>query len=164
MARRVFFSFHYQNDIWRVSQIRNSWVTAPDRETAGFWDAASWEKVKQGGDAGIKAWIENQLDGTSVTVVLIGSQTAERKYVQHEIIRSHDLGKGLLGVWIHSMKGSDGYASPQGANPFANVFVQNQWGQRTYFTQLYPTYDYVGDDGRSSLASWIESAAKAAGR
>lgn len=40
MARRVFFSFHYDRDIVRVSQVRNSWVTR-DREAAGFWDAAS---------------------------------------------------------------------------------------------------------------------------
>jgi hypothetical protein len=54
MARRVFFSFHYERDIWRASQIRNSWVTKPDREYAGFWDAASWEEVKKKGDEAIK--------------------------------------------------------------------------------------------------------------
>ena len=61
MIRRVFFSFHYERDIWRVSQIRNSWVTKPDREAAGFWDAAKWEEVKRGGDAAIKKWINEQL-------------------------------------------------------------------------------------------------------
>src|SRR5438309_1609781 len=73
VARRVFFSFHYQRDIVRASQVRNSWVTQ-DRQTAGFLDAAAWEKVKRGGDAAIEAWIEDQLNGTSVTVVLIGAE------------------------------------------------------------------------------------------
>lgn len=43
MARRVFFSFHYERDAWRAAQVRNSWVTKPDREAAGFWDAVAWE-------------------------------------------------------------------------------------------------------------------------
>lgn len=47
MARKVFFSFHYERDVWRAAQVRNSWVTKPDRETAGFWDSASWEEVKK---------------------------------------------------------------------------------------------------------------------
>ena len=46
MSRHVFFSFHYQRDIWRVSQVRNSWVTQKNT-TAGFVDDASWESVKK---------------------------------------------------------------------------------------------------------------------
>ena len=34
-ARRVFFSFHYQRDIWRVNQVRNHWVAKDDRQAAG---------------------------------------------------------------------------------------------------------------------------------
>lgn len=39
MARHTFFSFHYKRDIWRVNQIRNSWVTQGNT-TADFWDDA----------------------------------------------------------------------------------------------------------------------------
>jgi hypothetical protein len=70
MARRVFFSFHYKRDGWRVAQVRNSWVTKPDKEAAGYIDAASWEELERQGDEAIKRWINNQLTGTSVTVVL----------------------------------------------------------------------------------------------
>ena len=35
MARRVFFSFHYDNDITRSMTVRNSWVTQ-GKEAAGF--------------------------------------------------------------------------------------------------------------------------------
>jgi len=44
MARRVFFSFHYERDNWRAGQARNSWVTK-DRESAGFWDAGTPQVV-----------------------------------------------------------------------------------------------------------------------
>ncbi|MGH7856257.1 MAG: TIR domain-containing protein [Candidatus Binatia bacterium] len=78
MARRVFFSFHYERDNWRAGQVRNSWVTKPDRESAGFWDAAAWEEVKKRGDDAIKRWIRDQMAGSSVTAVLIGRDTSTR--------------------------------------------------------------------------------------
>ncbi len=46
MARRIFFSFHYENDVWRANIVRNSWVTA---DAAGFVDAADFEEVKKVG-------------------------------------------------------------------------------------------------------------------
>jgi len=104
MARRVFFSFHYETDIWRASQVRNSWVTKPDREAAGFWDAAAREEVKKKGEEAIKRWIEKQLEGTSVTVVLIGAETSDRKYVQYEIKQSWNKGNGLIGIYVHNLK------------------------------------------------------------
>lgn len=69
MARRVFFSFKYK-DISRSMVVRNSWVTQ-GKEAAGFIDSADFEKVKRQGDAAIQRWIDAQLKGTSVTVVLV---------------------------------------------------------------------------------------------
>ena len=45
MARRVFFSFHYEEDISTSMIVRNSWVTK-GKEAAGFVDKAEFEKVK----------------------------------------------------------------------------------------------------------------------
>ena len=78
MARRAFFSFHHGRDSWRIGQVRNCWVTKPDRESAGFWDAAEWEEVKLKTPEVIRKWIDKQLEGTSVTVVLIGAETSTR--------------------------------------------------------------------------------------
>ena len=80
MARRVFFSFEYEHDVSRSMVVRNSWVTQ-SREAAGFVDAADFEEVKRGGDPAIKRWIREQLRGTSVTVVLVGSHTCVSRYV-----------------------------------------------------------------------------------
>ena len=68
MARRVFFSFHYEKDIWRAFIVRNSWVTKGNFESAGFIDAVEFEKIKRQGDESIKRWINEQLEGTSVTI------------------------------------------------------------------------------------------------
>lgn len=140
-----------------------AWVTQ-DRTTAGFWDAAAWEQVKRGGDTAIKSWIEQQLDGTSVTVVLIGAETATRKYVIHEIKRSYDLDKGLLGVRIHNLPDFDGRRDPPGQNPFENLWVDRPDGERLYLSEMYDTHDYVREDGYHHLDEWIEDAARIAGR
>src|SRR5947208_12023575 len=107
MARRVFFSFHYQRDLWRVNIVRNSTVVE-GVAAAGFSDASLWEEAKRKGDAAIKSLIDKALDNTSVTVVLIGAQTASRKYVTYEIEQSIARGKGLLGVRIHNIKDKNG--------------------------------------------------------
>lgn len=163
MARRVFFSFHYERDIWRASQVRNSWVTKPDREAAGFWDAAEWEAVKEEGDDAIKQWIDEQMKGTSVTVVLIGTETSGRKWVRYEVKASHEKGKGLLGIYIHNIKDQNGLTATPGDNHFGPIDTDKD-DDDVYFWQLYPTYDWVLDNGYGNLGSWVEDAAEAAGR
>ena len=157
MARHTFFSFHYQRDIWRVNQVRNSWVTQGNT-TAGFWDDASWESVKKQGDQAIKNWINRQMRGTSVTVVLIGAETCTRKYVLYELQRSHLEGKGILGIYIHNIKDQYGQIDDIGANPLD--FVKgNIRGIRTPLSDYnYKTYDWILDDGYHNIGNWIEEA------
>lgn len=162
MARRVFFSFHHGRDVWRAGQVRNSWVTK-DRESAGFWDAAAWEEVKKKDTAAIEKWIDEQMKGTSVTVVLIGAQTSERRHVKYEIKQSHGKGNGLLGIYIHNIKDVNAKSDTKGKNPFSNLHIERD-GRKILLSEIYPTYDWVNDDGRNKMADWIEAAAKKAGR
>jgi hypothetical protein len=162
MARRVFFSFHYEADVWRAGQVRNSWVTK-DRGSAGFWDSAAWEEVKKKGNPAVEKWIDDQLNGTSVTVVLIGAETASRPYVGYEIKQSHGKGNGLLGITIHNMKDANGRTATKGVNPLSSWHIE-QNGQKILLSSIYPIYDWVNDDGRTNMGSWIEAAAKKAGR
>ena len=106
MARRVFFSFHYDNDINRSMIVRNSWVTQ-GKEAAGFIDKAEFEKMKRKGEKEVYKWIDKQLEGTSVTVVLIGAETLSRPFVQYEICKSLQRGNAVIGVyinWIRDMR------------------------------------------------------------
>jgi len=164
MARRAFFSFHYERDVWRASRVRNSWVTKDDRESAGFWDAAAWEEVKKKGDDAIKRWIDRQLDGTSVTVVLIGAETSKRPYVQYEIKQSIKKGNGLLGIKIHNMKDQESKTDTAGSNPLDQVKVQNAYGSLVAASSVYDTYDWVYSDGYNNIGKWIDDAAKKAGK
>lgn len=145
MARRVFFSFHYQRDLWRVNVVRNSGVVE-GVSAAGFHDASLWEETLKKGDAAIKKLIDSGLDGTSVTVVLIGAETAGRKYVSYEIERSIARGNGILGILINNIKDKDGHADPTGPVPVSLV---------TFGAPVY-AWEY------GKLGEWVEKAYKKA--
>ena len=62
MAKRVFFSFHYQDVIdFRANVVRNHWLTKDDRESAGFFDASIWESAKKEGSMAMKRLINKGL-------------------------------------------------------------------------------------------------------
>src|SRR5689334_5850386 len=163
MARSAFFSFYYKKDVSRANQVRNSWVTKGDKEAAGFTDAAAFEEVEKGGDAAIKKWIDNQLSGTSVTVVLIGSETNQREYVKYELQRSYERGNGLLGIYIHQCKDLTGKTDTKGSNHFGEIGKDDN-GKAVHFSVAYPCYDWIDDNGYKNMGTWIEAAAKKAGR
>ena len=119
--RYVFFSFDW-DDVWRVNQVRHSWVAKGSYTAAGFVDSAQIETLQRNTDLAIKRWIGKQIDGTSVTCVLIGSQTANSRWVKYEIEQSIEKGNGLLGVYIHNVKDRHGYISTKGVSPFRISF------------------------------------------
>lgn len=160
MARRVFFSFHYDQDSWRVNQVRQSWRFRPADVELPFYDRAGWETVKRQGQQAIKNWIDNQLRGSAVTVVLIGQGTAQRPWVNYEIAESARLRKGLIGIHIHNLQDQLRRNSVQGANPFNNHVYSNGLSYSNY----HPTYDWVLHNGQANFANWVEQAARNAGR
>ena len=146
MPRRVFFSFKYE-DVSRAMVVRNSWVTQ-GKVAAGFIDKADFEAVKKQGDAAIKRWIDNQLEGTSVTVVLVGEKTCSSRWVKYEIDKSIERGNGLLGIDISKIKDLKGNTSERcGRIP-----------------KGYDFYLWNTDKGYEKMGEWIEKAAKDAGK
>lgn len=147
MPRKVFFSFHYERDIWRTNVVRNSGVVEGSA-AAGFYDASLWEETKKKGDAEVKKLIDKGLVGTSVTVVLIGAETAQRKFVNYEIEQSIARGNGLLGIYISGIKDSNGNTDTQGFAPSKLI----EAGAPCYYWDK----DKFGD--------WVEAAYKKAHR
>ena len=124
MANRVFFTFHYQDVIdFRANVVRNHWLTKPDREAAGFYDASIWETARKQGDVALKRLINGGLENTTNTCVLIGSSTYSRPWVRYEILKSFKRGNHLFGVHINSIKGKDGLTKASGPNPLEYVGV-----------------------------------------
>lgn len=115
MARRAYFAFHYERDIFRVNVVRNSNVVLGTTD-AGFFDKSEYEEVKRKNPEEIARRLREKMKGTSVTVVLIGRETAQRPWVKWEIQQSIANKNGLLGVYIHHVS-SLGYADPVALTP-----------------------------------------------
>lgn len=159
MARRVFFSYHFQRDAWRANQVRNSWVSKPNRAAAGYYDAADQEEVKRSSDAAVRQWIDEQLKGTSVTAVLIGEDTADRDYVQYEIKKSFERGNGLVGIRIDELKNREGQTCWEGRNPLTD-FVVKTGNRHIRLSEIFKTYDWRWDNGDKNVGEWVEEAAE----
>lgn len=158
MARRCFYSFHYTNDSWRVSTVKGIGAVEGQPLVSGN----QWEEVERGGDAAIKKWIDDQMIGRTCLIVLIGSATAGRKWVDYEIEKAWNDGKGVLGIHIHNLLDRNGYRSTKGSNPFSGFNV----GQKP-LTTWAKVYDPPFTDSKqvyaniaSNIENWIEDAIK----
>ncbi|MGP8214843.1 MAG: TIR domain-containing protein [Bacteroidia bacterium] len=161
MARKVYFSFHYDRDIVRVARIRN--CAAFLDESQPFMDKAEWEEVKKKGDSAIMKWIDTQMVGTSVLIVCIGTETYKRKWVRYEIRKAYLEGKGIVGIYVHRMKHFNGKTDEDGTNPLSTFsFIVN--GQDRRLSDIFSTYCWEEDDGYDNIEKWIEEAAGKVGR
>lgn len=158
MARRVFYSFHYDPDSWRASQIRNMGLIAGERPAVDN----DWEQVRRGNDAAIERWIAKQFEGTSCCVVLIGAETAGRKWISYEIAQAWNLKKGVLGIHVHNLKDRAERQSAKGRTPFDYV-THNASGKP--LSSIVQCYDPPSGDSRqvyahiqASLDRWIQEA------
>ncbi len=156
MAHRVFYSFHYKPDNWRASMIRNIGALEGNKPATDN----EWEAVTDLGDAAIERWIKNQMARRSCTVVLIGQNTAGRKWIDYEIVESWKKGMGLLGIHIHNITGRLGQTPSKGVNPFSHIKI----GDKS-LSSIVNTYDppfttgkYVYNHIAENIADWIDDA------
>jgi hypothetical protein len=156
MARRAFFSFHYKPDNWRASQVRNTGVIEGNRPVSDN----DWETIAGQGDYAIKRWIDGQLADRSCAVVLVGTQTASRKWVNYEIDEAWKKGMGVVGVHIHGLKDASQNQSTKGSTPFNGHLVGLT--PMSLIVKLYDTpysastkvYEYI----KENLAAWTDEA------
>ncbi len=156
MARRVFFSFHYKPDNWRASKVRNIGKLEGNSPATDN----DWETVTKGGDAAIRKWIDDQMHGRSCVIILVGSKTAGRKWINYEIKNAWDSGKGLVGIHINKLTDVDGNTAEKGANPFTSFNVDG-----VPLTQLVKCHTPSGSTSTATyksisdnIESWIEVA------
>jgi len=119
--RQVFYSFHYIKDYWRAAMVRSIGAIEGNKPAADN----EWETVVKGGDEAIKNWIKEQMKYRSCVVVLVGRQTANRKWINFEIIEGWNAGLGIVGIRIHGLKDSGGFVTLSGENPFDYISLGN---------------------------------------
>ena len=133
MARRVFYSFHYRPDSWRASMVRNIGVIEGNRPATDN----DWETVKRGGDQAIKRWISDQMHNRSCAIVLVGTNTADRKWINYEIIKAWNDGLGVVGIHIHGLEDQDRRISNMGQNPFDYIDYGNSGRKLSSIVKCY---------------------------
>lgn len=106
--------------------------------------AQDWEQVKRKGDAAVEAWIDKQMNYKQAVIVMIGAETASRKFVRYEIRRAWQIKKPLLGVRIHGLKNSAGSTDQPGSNPFAHFGFSDSSKTFADYVPVYDPADYTG--------------------
>ncbi|PTB17771.1 molecular chaperone Tir [Trinickia symbiotica] len=153
--RNVFFSFHFDNDVMRVQQVRNMGVIEGNSPVS----PNTWEEVKRKGDASIEKWIDDNMKGKSCVVVLIGSETSKRPWVKYEIQKAWKDGKGVVGIHIHNLKCPNTGTCTIGADPLA-MFTFKVGDKivtpKTYNPKSSDAYNDIADN----LDKWVEEAIK----
>lgn len=141
----VFYSFHYERDVNRVQLIRNMGKI----DGQEILRAQQWESIQRRGDSAIKDWISAQMKGKTAVVVLIGQETASRRWVQHQIKEAWHNRKPLLGIRIHGLSAM-GQTDSEGPDPFTII------PDHTSTRPLIPIFDpTVRDwDGINSQATY----------
>jgi hypothetical protein len=155
MARKpVFFSFHYGNDVMRIQQIRN--IGALEGNTPV--SANEWETVKQGGEAAIKRWIDDNMKYKQCVIVLVGSKTASRPWVRYEIEKAWNEKRPIFGIHIHNLKCPRTGTSSKGINPF-ETFNFNDGRKLSSVVNCYDPspYDTYGEISRN-MEIWVNNA------
>ena len=161
--RQVFFSFEYDKDNWRAGQVRNMGKVSND---STFSDN-DWESVKKDSEPAIQRWIDAEMAKRSCIVVLIGSTTSTRKWVKYEIEKAYELGKGIVGIYVHGLKDKDGNQTTKGANPFFNILTNDGHRLSNYVTAYdtnYVTSKCVHNDIEEHISDLIEDAIANAGK
>ena len=155
MARQVFYSFHFDNDVMRVQQIRNMGVLEGNSPAS----PNKWEEIKRQGDSAIKEWINENMKYRSCAIVLIGEETAHRKWVKYEIKKAWNDGKGLMGIYIHNLKDPNTGTCKKGENPFKHFKLGDE-----NLADIVPCYNPSATDAygdiKNNIGDWIEEAIK----
>ena len=139
MARGVFFSFHYEDvSQFRANVVRKSRALKTAGNPTTFIDQSLWEEAEKKSETALKKLIEDGMKGSSVTAILNGSETANRRWVRYEIVKSFTEGKGIITVHINRIKQrSTGKITAKGKNPLDMLrVIVDDTCSKLYFQEL----------------------------
>lgn len=155
IKRKIFYSFHFDNDVMRVQLVRNMGVIEGNEPVS----PNTWEEIKRKGKSAIEKWIDDNMAGKSCVIVLIGEETHKRPWVLYEMKKAWADGKGLLGIHIHNLKCARNGTCKKGVDPFSQITFKI--GEKIVFPKVYdpkPTDAY--NDISNNLSTWVEAAIK----
>ncbi len=154
--RQIFYSFHFNNDVFRVQQIRNMGALEENKPVS----PNEWETIKKAGEKAIEKWIDDNMKYRSCVVVLIGEETAKRPWVKHEIKKAWQDGKGLLGIHVNNLRDPKTGTCSKGTNPFDQFIFKGKDGKAKTIPCKTPLASNAYNDIKNNIESWVEEAIK----
>lgn len=155
-TRQIFYSFHFDNDVMRVQQIRNIGTLEENKPVS----PNHWEKIRRTGYLAIKRWIDDNMAYRSCVVVLVGTDTTNRRWIKYEIKKAWNDGKGLFGIYIHNLKCPRNGEGTKGVNPF-DQFILDDGSKLSRVVKCHnPAYHDAYNDIKDNLEKWVEDAIK----
>jgi hypothetical protein len=151
--RQIFYSFHFKNDVMRVQQIRNIGALEENKPVSH----QDWETVKGNGDKAIEKWINDNMNNRSCVVVLIGSETSTRPWVEYEIRKAWSEGRGVLGIHINNLKCPNNGTCSKGDSPFDKIVFKKN-GIVVNPPCKTPKSSDAYNDIKENIEAWIEEA------
>lgn len=154
MPKKVFYSFQYQPDNWRVHQVINAGAISG----GAAFTPQEWERVRRQTDAAIEQWIHTQMNYSKAVIVLVGETTAESRWVRYEIEKAWRERRPLIGVRIHGLKDSRKSTQSRGVNPFDIVTDQNGVSLTQHGVRLMEpgdTFTSPFNDIAQNLENWV---------
>jgi len=184
MAKKVFFSFHYQDVIdFRANVVRNHGQFKLNSKESGYFDRSIWEEAKKESSLALKRLINKGLKNTS--------NTCKRPWVRYEIFKSFLNDNHLFSIHVNGIKCKKGKTKDLGKNPFDYVglyakdkdtldlveYKSNKW---YYYTEIdstssftfknhgltikgthklskfYTIYKWNKDDGFNNFKTWVQ--------
>lgn len=95
-------------------------------------------------------------------MVLNGTKTAGRKWINYEIVKAWNDKKGVVGVFVHNLLDSDKKQATKGGNPFASIRYGDTGRMLSSIVKVYdPPYTTstsVYKHIEENLAKWVEEA------
>ncbi len=154
MTRKVFFSFHFDNDVFRTQQIRNIGAFEGNQPIS----ANDWETIKRGGAPAIERWINQAMGRCDCAIVLIGRETHNRPWVIEEIKKAWQNGKGLFGIYIHNLNCPRNGRDTIGINPFDKLTLPNGTRLSSVIKCYNPSLQNAYGDITTNISNWVEIA------
>lgn len=154
----MYFSFHYERDNWRVQQILKMGAL----EGQPILRSQEWEAVKRRGDTAIQGWIDDEMKYKTAVVVLVGAQTAGRRWVRYEVEKAWRDRRPLVGIRINGLADANRKTDTAGPDPFAHLspmplVVQLAGGVPLYTPRGRTSHEVHADIARH-LTTWVQNA------
>ena len=104
----------------------------------------------------IRTSIDEGLDRSSATLILIGPDAAANPWIRYAIERTYNAQKPMLGLFINELKDEHGKSDTSDLNPLERFAVLEQ-GKKVYLSERYATYVWA-DLGSGEFEAWLELA------